>query len=273
MDYILCNISIIGGSVDEQGADKALKEIPYSSKIKTSYGNGRFKYEYSYVLLPVKEAQPSIYQHILENAIPNQKLSDAEYTAIGNILADYLKRNKDPKLIIDVVTRLTQDDFDILYTDGSCTKSSTDAAYACCKLNREISEEQIPLLENFTGRYYAYEAYAGKADGSSGTNNVGELTAFGVAADHFGEKSYQIIIADSEYSIKAFREWYYNWKNNNFRTYAGKPVKNENLVKDVHNKLFSKRKIVLFKWTAGHAGEPFNEKCDELAKAVLNIKK
>lgn len=277
MKYILCNISMIGDSIDEQNMDAALKEIPYNSKIKyekLKYDNGKYKYQYAYIMLPEMENNVNpMYTAILDTAA-GKTLSTTEQGTIYPILSKYLDRNKIPKLQIELIDTLTDADIGISYTDGSSSKAKNEAAYACCVLKKRKNKKDDPMLyESFTQKEYAYNAYAGKAICKDGTNNVGELTAFGEAAAHFGKNQYQIIVSDSEYSIKAFREWYYSWSHNNFRSYSGKEIKNKELIQRIHSNIFSSGKITLFKWTAGHAGEPFNEKCDELAKHVLGLTK
>ena len=58
-------------------------------------------------------------------------------------------------------------------------------------------------------------------------------------------------------------EWMPQWKKRGWKTAAGKPVKNIELWQKL-DQLVSTHDIE-WKWVKGHAGEPGNEKADELA--------
>ena len=265
MNYLIFSITIPSNSVADDIISRELKEIPYG--IKTRIKN--MKSEYGYVMVKVIDEECdefSLFSGTLANKV-SENVSELELKSLYKITKKLLFGNYD--FSIDIVSRISDNDFDILYTDGSCRKSDATSSYACCKLTEEDLGNS--MLDNYTGKSYSYYAFNGTIQ--NGTNNVGELTAIKIASENFGNKTYQLIISDSEYSIKSFREWYYTWKDNDFRNYANTPIKNEELIKDTWKSLFSKNKIVMFKWTHGHTGDMFNEKCDELAKNILGIKK
>lgn len=266
--YLLCNISLRGNSIDEEELDRCLKEIPYGSKI--SYGKAKADYNLVMVPIPhdIAKWKGSFLLSGTHISMTGGSIEDlaAIYASIG----DFLDKATQNSFSIDIVDRIGKNSIDILYTDGSFRKADSSASYACCRLNSDKISGEV-LLEEYTGTEYRYNAYSGKIDNA--TNNVGELTAIKVASKHFGNNRYQLIISDSEYSIKCFREWYHSWKDKMFTAYNGAPVKNVDLIKETYNSLYSKGKTVLLKWTKGHAGNAFNEKCDELAKNELNIKK
>ena len=57
--------------------------------------------------------------------------------------------------------------------------------------------------------------------------------------------------------------WIDNWKKNNWKTAAKKPVANRDLwieISDLNEKM-----TVEWNWVKGHAGDPGNERADELA--------
>ena len=77
---------------------------------------------------------------------------------------------------------------------------------------------------------------------------------------------------DSQYVKNGMQIWIPQWKNNNWKTAAKKPVKNKELWQQL-DELAMGRKIH-WVWVRGHAGEEFNERCDELARtAAEQIKK
>ena len=44
-----------------------------------------------------------------------------------------------------------------------------------------------------------------------------------------------IILSDSTYGIKCFREWIYSWQKNRYRTFNNKPIKNKELIEEIQN--------------------------------------
>ena len=127
------------------------------------------------------------------------------------------------------------------------------------------------LLDDFTGKKFIFDAFSGTI--KEGTNNIGELTAIKIAIENFNNKTFQLIISDSIYGIKSYREYIHVWKNNGYKTYSKKEIKNKDLIIETYEELkeVQKNKIVLLKWTKGHDQNSFNEKCDELAKKELGI--
>lgn len=268
MKYILFNISVLGGNMVETEMDKILKETPFA--IKDGIKGQRM--DYSYILIPVENADLEDEEFLVNQGF-QQKItgvfSNDELYSLFKLLKPIIYKNF--VFTIDIINnKLTSDSFNILYTDGSFKKATGKSSYACCQLIESV-EGRDQLTDCFSGKTFSYNAFNGIIDDS--TNNIGELTGIKVASEHFGERQYQIIISDSEYSIKSFREWYYTWERNDFKNYAKKPIKNEQLIKDTFKSLHDKNKIVLFKWTHGHNDDVFNEKCDELAKSVLGIEK
>ena len=60
--------------------------------------------------------------------------------------------------------------------------------------------------------------------------------------------------------------WVPQWKNNNWKTAAKKPVKNKELWQQL-DELARPRKIH-WVWVRGHNGNAYNERCDELARTA-----
>ena len=78
------------------------------------------------------------------------------------------------------------------------------------------------------------------------------------------------VYSDSKYITNAFNEgWLEAWIKNGWRRGKKKePVKNE----DLWRRLLKAKATheVSFHWVKGHAGHPFNERCDQLATAAAD---
>jgi ribonuclease HI len=71
------------------------------------------------------------------------------------------------------------------------------------------------------------------------------------------------LYTDSQYVRKGITEWMTGWKRNGWKTAAKKPVKNENLWRELDDEVA--RHKVNWHWVKGHSGNPDNELADELA--------
>jgi ribonuclease HI len=71
------------------------------------------------------------------------------------------------------------------------------------------------------------------------------------------------LYTDSQYVRKGITEWMHNWKKNGWKTSAKKPVKNEDLWRQLDEEV--QRHSVNWHWVKGHSGNPGNELADELA--------
>ena len=71
------------------------------------------------------------------------------------------------------------------------------------------------------------------------------------------------LYTDSQYVRKGITEWMTGWKRNGWKTAAKKPVKNEDLWRELDNEVA--RHKVNWHWVKGHSGNPDNELADELA--------
>ena len=79
------------------------------------------------------------------------------------------------------------------------------------------------------------------------------------------------IFTDSEYMRNGITQWIKGWKAHGWRTKDKKPVKNEDLWRELDSACARHR--VTWKWLKGHAGHADNERCDELAgKAIQTIR-
>ena len=93
------------------------------------------------------------------------------------------------------------------------------------------------------------------------TNNRMEIMAVIAALKALKKDGLHITVySDSQYVVKAWEEgWLQNWIKTSFK--GGK--KNPDLWKELY--LLTKKHQVRFKWVKGHADNPYNNRCDELA--------
>jgi len=95
------------------------------------------------------------------------------------------------------------------------------------------------------------------------TNNRMELMAVIAALDALKRPCHVRLHTDSQYVQKGISEWIHGWKQKNWMTSARKPVKNDDLWKQL-DALGAKHHIEWI-WVKGHAGHPGNERADALA--------
>ena len=96
------------------------------------------------------------------------------------------------------------------------------------------------------------------------TNNQMEMQAALEALKHLKDEDEIIeLYTDSNYLRQGITEWIHKCKKNNWKTAAKKPVANRDLwieISDLNEKM-----TVQWNWVKGHAGDPGNERADELA--------
>jgi ribonuclease HI len=93
------------------------------------------------------------------------------------------------------------------------------------------------------------------------TNNRMELLAVITGLEAITKKELPVVIySDSQYVVKAIEEgWLDNWIKTDFK--GGK--KNKDLWTWYYE--LSRNRKIKMKWVKGHADNPFNNRCDELA--------
>ncbi|MBF6616387.1 MAG: ribonuclease HI [Candidimonas sp.] len=95
------------------------------------------------------------------------------------------------------------------------------------------------------------------------TNNRMELMAVIQALQALKRPCKVVVHTDSQYVQKGMNEWLANWKRRGWRTADKKPVKNADLWQQL-DELVQEHELT-WRWVRGHAGDPGNEKADELA--------
>ncbi len=135
----------------------------------------------------------------------------------------------------------------IIHTDGGCDPNPGTGGWAAVLRHggkiREISGS-------------AYET----------TNNRMEMTAAIRALEALQTHCRADLYTDSQYLQRGITEWLPNWKRRNWKRRGG-PVKNEDLWRQL-DQLVGQHEVS-WHWVRGHAGDPDNERCDELAGAAI----
>lgn len=100
------------------------------------------------------------------------------------------------------------------------------------------------------------------------TNNRMELMAVIAGLEALKKNQLNVIVySDSQYIVKAIEEgWLRNWIKTNFK--GGK--KNKDLWMRYHQ--LAQNHKINFIWLKGHAENPYNNRCDELATAAADGK-
>jgi ribonuclease HI len=99
------------------------------------------------------------------------------------------------------------------------------------------------------------------------TNNRMELTAAIRGLEALKRHCRIIMHTDSEYVRRGISEWMDNWKRRGWKTAAKKPVKNEDLWRQLD--AAAQRHDIEWRWVHGHDGNPGNERADALANLGL----
>lgn len=133
-----------------------------------------------------------------------------------------------------------------LYTDGACSGNPGPGGWGAILMygshRRELS---------------GYEPAT--------TNNRMEITAVIQGLRALKEPCQVTVYSDSEIVIKAFNDgWMDNWLRTDYK--QGK-VKNRDLWEELLGEL--KRHQVIWVWVKGHADNPHNNRCDELARNAI----
>jgi len=139
---------------------------------------------------------------------------------------------------------MTADDVVEIYSDGACRGNPGPGGWGAL-LRAKGTEKEI---------------YGGEA---ATTNNRMELMAVIRALEALKRRSRVRLYTDSLYVQKGISIWIHDWKRRGWRTADKKPVKNEDLWREL-DALAAKHEVE-WHWVRGHAGHPENERADALA--------
>lgn len=134
-----------------------------------------------------------------------------------------------------------------LYTDGACKGNPGPGGYGAVLVYNGVEKE-------FSGG----EAMT--------TNNRMELLAAITGLEALREPCEVVLTSDSKYLVDAINQnWAVAWQRRGWKRSDGKPALNIDLWERLLA-LLERHKVTLI-WVKGHAGHPYNERCDRLAVA------
>ena len=139
-----------------------------------------------------------------------------------------------------------------IWTDGSCSGNPGPGGWGVLMLSGDHEKELFGGQENTT-------------------NNQMELTAAIEALNALKKPSRVTLHTDSTYVKDGLTKWIHGWKKNGWKTAAKKPVKNKELWQALD--AACTRHDITWKWVKGHAGDPGNERADELANRGTDMAK
>ncbi len=145
-----------------------------------------------------------------------------------------------------------------IYTDGACSGNPGPGGWGFVIIDKDSDNE---IIKNSGAK-------------KNTTNNRMELSAVIEALKTIKEKKLNetenslSIYTDSQYVKNGISAWIFNWKKNNWKTSAKKPVKNQDLWQEL-DKLSIELKPT-WNWVKGHAGNRYNEECDRLAVEAIS---
>ncbi|MEA2167026.1 MAG: ribonuclease [Solirubrobacteraceae bacterium] len=100
------------------------------------------------------------------------------------------------------------------------------------------------------------------------TNNRMEFSAAIEGLRSLPDGADVCITTDSRLLIDSMSKWLPGWKRKNFKTAAGKPVKNQDLILALEAEI-NRMASVRWHWVRGHNETELNERADELAVAAV----
>ena len=133
----------------------------------------------------------------------------------------------------------------LIHTDGSCLHNPGPGGWAAI-LRWQGNERELSGSEADT------------------TNNRMELMAAIMGLEAVTRPMPIEIYTDSKYVMNGINDWMPRWKSNGWKTATKKPVANQDLWQQLDAAV--ERHQITWHWVKGHAGDPYNERCDELAR-------
>ncbi len=138
----------------------------------------------------------------------------------------------------------------VIYTDGACSGNPGPGGWGAILIAKGAEREIM----------------GGEA---ATTNNRMEMTAAIRALEALKRPCVVELHTDSQYLRQGVTEWLANWKRRGWRTADNKPVKNEDLWRELD--AARARHEVSWRWVKGHNGHPLNERADALARKGLEL--
>ena len=143
----------------------------------------------------------------------------------------------------------------VAYTDGACSGNPGPGGWGAV----------LSMMRD--GALHEKEIFGGEP---ATTNNRMELRGVIAALNALKNPVHITIHTDSQYVLKGMTEWITGWKARGWRTADKKPVKNEDLWRELDAACAAHQ--VSWVWVKGHAGNVGNERADALARrGILSI--
>lgn len=134
-----------------------------------------------------------------------------------------------------------------IFTDGSCLSNPGPGGWAAVLRWRDNEKEIV-----------GHEADT--------TNNRMELKAAIKGLNAVTRAMPIALHTDSRYVMNGVQDWMPRWKANGWKTASKKPVANQDLWEQLDQAV--QRHEITWHWVKGHAGNEFNERCDQLARSA-----
>lgn len=133
-----------------------------------------------------------------------------------------------------------------IYTDGSCRCNPGPGGWGAVLVYKGVEKELC----------------GGEADT---TNNRMELTAVIKALQALKEPCDITLTSDSKYVLDALTNgWAESWRAKGWKKADKSPALNPDLWETLLTEV--KKHNITYVWVKGHAGHPYNERCDEMAQ-------
>ena len=134
-----------------------------------------------------------------------------------------------------------------IYTDGACSGNPGPGGYGVILMSGQYKKEL-------------------SGGDLNTTNNRMELMAVIVGLKALKRPCNVKLYSDSQYVVNMVnRGWMEKWKRNGWMRTKSDPAKNVDLLKELDAQLQIHRVEMI--WVKGHADNPYNNRCDELAVA------
>ncbi|MCL2217909.1 MAG: ribonuclease HI [Defluviitaleaceae bacterium] len=136
-----------------------------------------------------------------------------------------------------------------IYTDGACSGNPGPGGYGVVMLYGE----------------HRRELSGGEAET---TNNRMEMMGVIKGLESLKQPCEVDVYSDSRYVVDAIQKgWALRWRENNWKRNKKEAALNPDLWETLLSLL--EKHSVTFHWVKGHAGNPENERCDELAREAI----
>jgi ribonuclease HI len=144
----------------------------------------------------------------------------------------------------------------VIWTDGACSGNPGPGGWAAIV----IPSEGADPVELSGGEHLT-------------TNNRMELTAALEGLRSLPDGAEVVIVTDSQLMLNSMTKWLPGWKRKGWKTAAGQPVKNQDLLTALEAEV-NRHKKVRWHWVKGHETganfgyKAFNDRADQLAVAA-----